>query len=85
MPIRIQALTSRNPGPPIPALLLPALPSLNRGEAILAVRGDYNARPFTLLQEQDARVQIVECMPHRSLIETSSVEVFEFIRNRATN
>jgi hypothetical protein len=85
MPVRIQALTSRHPEPPIPALLLPALPSLNRIEAILAVRGDYNARPFTLLQEHDARLQIVECMPHRSLIETSSIEVFEFIRNRTTN
>ncbi|MCX7148811.1 MAG: hypothetical protein NTY05_05280 [Rhodocyclales bacterium] len=80
-PIRIQAVTTSKPEPPIPALLLPALPGLNRTEAILAVRGDYNARPFTLLQEQDARLQIVECMPHRSLIETSSVEVFEFIRN----
>lgn len=80
-PVRIQALTSRNPEPPVPALLLPALPGLNRGEAILAVRGDYNVRPFTLLQEHEARLQIVECMPHRSLIETSSIEVFEFIRN----
>lgn len=80
-PVRIQALTSRNPEPPIPALLLPALPGINRSEAILAMRGDYNARPFTLLQEQDNRLQIVECMPHRSLIETSSIEVFEFIRN----
>lgn len=80
-PIRIQAVTTSKPEPPIPALLLPALPALSRGEAILTVRGDYNARPFTLLQEQDARLQIVECMPHRSLIETSSIEVFEFIRN----
>jgi hypothetical protein len=62
-------------------LLLPALPSLNRKEAILAVRGDYNARPFTLLEEDDAHLKIAECMPQRSLIETSSVEVFEFIRN----
>ncbi|TRZ96806.1 MAG: hypothetical protein D4R84_06430 [Rhodocyclaceae bacterium] len=80
-PIRIQTATASNPEPPIPALLLPALPGLNRSEAILTVRGDYNARPFTLLQEQDARLQIVECMPHRSLIETASVEVFEFSRN----
>jgi hypothetical protein len=80
-PVRIQTLTSRNPEPPIPALLLPALPELNRSEAILAVRGDYNVRPFTLLQEHDDHLQIVECMPHRSLIETSSIEVFEFIRN----
>ena len=80
-PIRIQALTARNPEPPVPALLLPALPAINRSEAILAMRGDYNARPFTLLQEDEARLLIVECMPHRSLIETSSVEVFEFIRN----
>ena len=84
-PIRIQALSSRNPEPPIPALLLPALPGLNRGEAILAVRGDYNARPFTLLQEHEARLQVAECMPHRSLIETSSIEVFEFIRNAAAH
>ncbi|MDO8786682.1 MAG: hypothetical protein Q7J42_01225 [Sulfuritalea sp.] len=80
-PIRIQAVATSKPEPPIPALLLPALPALGRSEAILTVRGDYNARPFTLLQEQDARLQIVECMPHRSLIETSSIEVFEFIRN----
>lgn len=80
-PIRIQPLNSRNPEPPIPALLLPELPGLNRSEAILAMRGDYNARPFTLLQEQEDRVLVVECMPHRSIIETSSIEVFEFIRN----
>jgi hypothetical protein len=80
-PIRIQTLGSRHQEPPIPALLLPALPALHRDEAILAVRGDYNARPFTLLQEEDAHLKVVECMPHRSLIETSSVEVFEFIRN----
>ena len=80
-PIRIQAITSRNPEPPIPALLLPALPGLDRGEAILAARGDFNARPFTLLQEHDGRLHIVECVPQRSLIETSSVEVFEFARN----
>jgi len=84
-PIRIQALTSRNPEPPVPALLLPALPGINRSEAILTARGDYNARPFTLLQEHEARLQIVECMPHRSLIETSSIEVFEFIRNPVAN
>lgn len=84
-PIRIQALTHRNSELPVPALLLPALPKLNRGEAILATRGNYNARPFTLLQEHDAQLKIAECMPHRSLIETSSVEVFEFIRNTAAS
>jgi hypothetical protein len=82
-PIRIQTLASRTQEPPIPALLLPALPALHRAEAILAVRGDYNARPFTLLQEEDGHLKIAECMPHRSVIETSSVEVFEFIRNTA--
>jgi hypothetical protein len=84
-PIRIQTLASRTQEPPIPALLLPALPALHRAEAILAVRGDYNARPFTLLQEEDGHLKIVECMPHRSVIETSSVEVFEFIRNTAAS
>ena len=84
-PVRIQTLASRNQESPIPALLLPALPRLSRGEAILAARGDYNARPFTLLQEHETRLQVVECMPHRSLIETSSIEVFEFIRNPIAN
>ena len=80
-PVRIQALASRHRDPPIPALLLPALPGLNRGEAILAARGDFNARPFTLLEEDEAHLHIIECVPQRSLIETSSVEVFEFARN----
>ena len=84
-PVRIQALNNRNPEPPVPALLLPALPGIGRGESILTGRGDYNARPFTLLQEEDAHLQIAECIPHRSLIETSSVEVFEFIRNQAAH
>ena len=81
-PVRIQALNSRQNEPPVPALLLPALPNINRGESILAGRGDYNARPFTLLHEKDDHLQVAECMPNRSLIETSSVEVFEFIRNQ---
>lgn len=85
LPVRIQTLSQRASEPPVPALLLPALPNINRGESILAGRGDYNVRPFTLLQEKDAQLQVVECMPHRSLIETSSVEIFEFIRNTAAN
>ena len=85
MPVRIQALGNRNPEPLVPALLLPPLPNLNRGEAILAMRGDFNARPFTLLQEHGANLHIAECMPQRSLIETSSVEVFEFTRNLKAN
>lgn len=80
-PVRIQALATRHREPPIPALLLPALPGLNRSEAILAARGDFNARPFTLLEEDQAHLHIVECVPQRNLIETSSVEVFEFARN----
>lgn len=84
-PVRIQTLSLHNPEPPIPALLLPALLGLNRGEAILSGRGDYNARPFTLLQEQNANLQIVECVPQRNLIETASIEVFEFQRDRATS
>lgn len=85
MPVRIQTLTSRNPEPPVPALLLPSLPNLNRSEAILAARGDHNIRPFTLLHEHGDHLQIAECMPNRSLIETSSIEVFEFIRNPAAS
>ena len=84
-PIRIQKAAVRHPEPPIPALLLPALPTLNRGEAILAARGDFNARPFTLLQEDETHLQVFECVPQRSLVETSSVEVFEFERNALAN
>lgn len=84
-PVRIQALTNRNTEQPVPALLLSALPRLHREEAILSVRGDYNVRPFTLLQEHETHLKVTECMPHRSLIETSSIEVFEFIRNTAAS
>ncbi len=84
-PVRIQTLNRRKPEPPVPALLLPALPNLNRSEAILTARGDYNIRPFTLLHEHGEQLQVVECMPRRSLIETSSIEVFEFIRNPAAS
>lgn len=78
--VRLQTLNQREAGSPVPALLLPALPSLNRSEALLTARGDYNARPFTLLLETEGRLQVIECMPRRSLVETSSVEIFEFAR-----
>ena len=81
-PVRIQAVSNRTTEPPVPALLLPAMPKISRGESILAGRGDYNARSFTLLQETEGNLQVAECMPQRSLIETSSVEVFEFVRNQ---
>lgn len=82
-PVRIQALGNRGAEAPVPALLLPPLPNINRGESILTGRGDYNVRPFTLLHEYEEHLRVAECMPHRSLIETSSVEVFEFIRDQA--
>lgn len=82
-PVRNQALNNRLPEASVPALLLPALPAINRGESILSARGDYNVRPFTMMHEKDDHLHVAECMPHRSLIETSSVEVFEFIRNQA--
>ena len=77
--IRIQPDGHRQQSP-VAALLLPPLPAINRGEAILAARGEYNLRPFTLLHERDGRLQIVECTPGRSIAETSSVEIFEFQR-----
>lgn len=84
-PIWLQAMTSSNPEPPVTALLLPALPGIHRGEAILTARGDYNACPFTLLQGYESKLKPVECVPHRSLVETSSIQVFEFLRNSITN
>jgi hypothetical protein len=62
-PVRIQALNHRNSEPPVPALLLPALPNINRAESILAGRGDYNARPFTLLQETDGHLRLPNACP----------------------
>lgn len=79
-PIRIQTQAPKVQTAPVPALLLPALPGLKRDEAILVGRGDHNLRPFTLLQELNGHLRIVECRPHRTLIETSSVEIFEFSR-----
>ena len=61
------------------------MPSINRSESILAGRGNYNARPFTLLQEHESHLQVAEYIPQRTLIETSSIEVFEFGRNRSAN
>ncbi|HLA33979.1 MAG TPA: hypothetical protein VJ001_03830 [Rhodocyclaceae bacterium] len=80
LPVRIQA-EKHDRAPPVPALLLPALPRLNRNEAILASRGDYNLRPFMLLEETAGRLRVVECTPQLTLVETSSVEIFEFSRD----
>jgi hypothetical protein len=77
--VRIQPDSNRQQSP-VAALLLPPLPAINRGEAILAARGEYNLRPFALLHERNGRLQVVECVPGRSIAETASVEVFEFQR-----
>ena len=80
-PVRIQARQSQSERR---FRLAASAAALNRSEAILAMRGDYNARPFTLLQERADNLLVAECMPQRSLLETS-VEVFEFTRNQAAN
>ena len=78
--VRIQTTNHRQQDSQVAALLLPALPAINRTEAILTARGAFNLSPFTLIQEKTGRLQITECAPERTLIETSSVEVFDFVR-----
>jgi hypothetical protein len=68
-----------------PGAAAPALPNLNRGEAILAGAATTTPAPSPCCRKTETTCKVAECMPHRSLIETSSVEVFEFIRNQAAS
>jgi hypothetical protein len=67
---------------PLKALLLPALPGLDRGESLLTQQGNYNPRiNFTLLQESWGHIRITECQPRALLSQTSCVEIYEFERD----
>ncbi len=65
---------------PIPALLLPPLPRLNRGEALLTARGCFAPGPFSLIDESSGRLRLTECMATRLPMHTAYIEVFEFER-----
>ncbi|HTH94823.1 MAG TPA: hypothetical protein VL550_06300 [Rhodocyclaceae bacterium] len=65
---------------PLPALLLPPISGINRGEALLAEQGIHAAGTLTLLQEESGRLQIVECKPLPIITQTDGIELFEFER-----
>ncbi|MDP2811036.1 MAG: hypothetical protein Q8O34_12880 [Rhodocyclaceae bacterium] len=66
---------------PTTALLLPPLPRIGRGEALLAVRGHHAAGRFTLISEGGGKLQLTECVSHGLALQTACVEVFEFERD----
>lgn len=68
---------------PMTALLLPAVPTLGRREALLVARGHYTARDFMLIGELDGRTRIVECAAGALTLQTASIEIFEFERKVA--
>ena len=64
-----------------PALLLPALPRLERGETLLALQGSHGQGGFTLIAEEDGRVRVAQCQPLDMKLRTNSFELFAFGRN----
>ena len=67
--------------PPIPALLLPPLPALNRAEALLTARGYFAPGFFTLINETPGRLQVTDCSAGQLAMHTACIEIFEFERN----
>jgi hypothetical protein len=65
---------------PATALLLPPLPRLQRGEALLASRGNHQLGRFSLVQDQ-SRLRISECEPGALATQTGTIEIFEFDRD----
>lgn len=65
---------------PTPALLLPPLPALRRGEALLTARGGYAPGPFALIDEASGRIRVAECTAGPLSMHTACIEIFEFER-----
>jgi hypothetical protein len=65
----------------LPALLLPPLAQLQRGESLLSARGTYSNAPFALVQDLGERVRISHCLAQGLWLQTSSIEVYEFERD----
>jgi hypothetical protein len=65
----------------IEAFRLPPLPATKRGEALLAAPGIHRSGTFTLVSENAERIQLTDCTPGTLLLQTASVELFEFTRD----
>lgn len=63
------------------AFRLPPLAAKQRGEALLTMPGIHQAGAFTLVSENVDRIQLTDCTPGVLLLQTSSVELFEFTRD----
>jgi hypothetical protein len=77
-------IARRGPGGeqlPVPAFLLPPLPVLDRGEALLTARGYFEPGEFTLVNESAARLQVTECVASQISMHTACIEIFEFERS----
>lgn len=77
---RAVRLAYRGTAAPVPALLLPALPALQRGEALLTARGHFNPGAFTLLTDDATGVRLFDCETGTLATCTASIEIFEFSR-----
>jgi hypothetical protein len=71
---------SSGTGAPVPALLLPPLPGLRRGETLLTARGTFEPGRFTLIGETSSGIRVAECAAHQLSQHTACVELFEFER-----
>jgi hypothetical protein len=80
--VRIARRVSNGEAAPQPAMLLPPLPAIGRGEALLTARGCFAPGHFTLLKEAAGRLTIVECAASHLQMHTACVEIFEFERVR---
>lgn len=65
---------------PIPAMLLPPMPTLDRPETLLVARGQYAPGTFTLIEEEAGRLRIAPCTAGAPTMQTASVEIFAFVR-----
>ncbi len=63
------------------ALLLPALPRLERGESLLCLRGCYDVHGFVMIHETGGHIRISHGTPHGLWSQTSNIEIYEFERD----
>lgn len=76
----VRIAVAARPDAPIPALMLPPISGIGRGETLLAERGAYETGNIALMQETEGKLQVVECKPLPLVMQTSSIELFEFER-----
>lgn len=76
----VRIASNTRPEGPTPALLLPPMNAAHRGETLLTERGTYETGRVAMLHESKGRFQVVECQPQPLVVQTSSIELFEFER-----